>query len=138
MDVKERELYRSSNGDSWYLSCDTESGQIAVKHVPNAASGGQTSLTEIGAFLTAGHHGPEHRELLRLIASLVDDRVFASERSSADGGPERRRLDDQDDYQVEDLARRHGISNDQASRLMRQMGGDRKRFEAEAEKMSKR
>ena len=134
--LSERELYRSSNGDCWYLSRDA-SGHVLVKHLPNDPSGGRTSLIEIGPFLTSRPHGPQHHELLRLIGTLADDHSFASERSSAEGGPARKPQNEQDTYEVSDLAQRHGISNDQASRLIRQVGADRDRLDAEAEKLTK-
>ena len=40
MPVNERELYKSANGDRWCLVRDSRSGQVFVKHQPNAASGG--------------------------------------------------------------------------------------------------
>ena len=138
MSVNDRELYRSSNGDSWYLSRDPESGRPVVKHVPNASSGGRTSLIEIGKFLASGGHGPEHGELLRLIGTLTEEKSFASERSSSDQGPERKHRDEDGGYEVDELAERHGISNDQASRLIRQIGADRDKLDAEAEKLVKR
>jgi hypothetical protein len=109
-----------------------------VKHIPNAASGGQTSLTEIATFLASGSHAPERRALLRLIGTLLDDANFPAERSSSDQGPERKHRAEDGSYEVDDLAERHGISNDQASRLIRQVGPDRDRLDAEAEKLTKR
>jgi hypothetical protein len=72
MSIEERVLYRSANGDRWYLVRDAGSGQVFVKHQPNPPSGGQTTNIEIGEFLARGHHGPEHQELLRLIGTLVE------------------------------------------------------------------
>lgn len=72
MAVKVRDLYSSSNGDRWYLAHEPRSGRVFIEHRPNAASGGDTSLLEIGEFLTQTH-GPEHDELLRLIGTLVED-----------------------------------------------------------------
>lgn len=138
MGVNERELYRSANGDCWFLARDPDSGRPVVRHVPNPPSGGRASLIEIGSFLAAGGHGPEHRELLRLVGTLLGEQSFATERSSAEGGPERSHRDDGDGYEVDDLAQRHGISNDQASRLIRQIGADRDKLDAEAEKLTKR
>jgi hypothetical protein len=57
-------VYRSSNGDRWDLVLDTEG--MRVHHQPNAASGGQSSLTNLSAFLSEGH-GPQHEALLRLL-----------------------------------------------------------------------
>ena len=65
-----RVLYESPNGDMWHLVA--VGGEPMVRHVPNGSSGGRTSEMPVGAFLNAGHHGPEHAELLRLIAGLVE------------------------------------------------------------------
>lgn len=61
-----------------------------------------------------------------------------AERSSKTGGPERKHVAGRDGYEVDDLTKKHGISNDQASRLIRQNGGDREAIDAAAEKLTKR
>jgi hypothetical protein len=67
-----RQLYRSRNGDSWFLARDPETGSAFVKHQANAPSGGQVTDIELGAFLS-GPRNPEHEALLRLIgASILD------------------------------------------------------------------
>lgn len=66
-----RELYRSPNGDSWYLGREPQSGHAFIIHQPNGPSGGRLSHIELGAFLSTGN-GPEQQALLRLIAKLVD------------------------------------------------------------------
>jgi hypothetical protein len=71
-----RELYRSSNGDCWYLGREPESGRAFVIHQPNAPSGAKLSHVELGEFLRRGA-GPEQQALLRLIGSLVDVPPFA-------------------------------------------------------------
>jgi len=48
-----RELYRSPNGDAWFLGRDPANNKAFVIHEPNEASGGQISRLEIGAFLRA-------------------------------------------------------------------------------------
>jgi hypothetical protein len=65
-----RELYRSANGDRWSLIRDDS--KVLVLHEPNVASGGRSSRLEVGDFLVRDAHGPQHAELLRLIATLVD------------------------------------------------------------------
>jgi hypothetical protein len=67
-----KELYRSPNGDAWFLTRDLSDGRAYVLHEPNLASGGQSSQLEIGAFLQPGANGPEHQALLRLIGTLVE------------------------------------------------------------------
>ena len=71
MDVRMRELYRSSNGDEWFLAREAGSERVHVLHRANISSGGRESRIEIGDFLGRGGSGPEHQELLRLIATLV-------------------------------------------------------------------
>ena len=70
--VQIRELYQSTNGDRWSLGHDSASGRVFVRHEPNLASGGKISDVDIGAFLSQGGQGPEKQELLRLIATLVE------------------------------------------------------------------
>lgn len=64
-----RLIHASENGDRWWLR-RTEHA-VAILHEPNAASGGRTSETALGAFLREGAAGPEHRALLDLIGTLV-------------------------------------------------------------------
>ena len=66
-----RELYRSPNGDSWFLGREPENGHAFIIHPPNAPSGARLSHIELGHFLR-DPEGPEQQALLRLIASLVD------------------------------------------------------------------
>lgn len=72
MAICTRELYRSPNGDRWYLARDVDSERVFIKHQANLPSGGQVTDVEIGAFLNRGGRGPEHVELLRLIGTLVE------------------------------------------------------------------
>jgi hypothetical protein len=67
-----RQLYRSQNGDSWFLARDPATGTAFVRHQANAPSGGHVTDIELGAFLS-GPQNPEHEALLRLIgASILD------------------------------------------------------------------
>ena len=75
MSVQIRELYHSANGDRWCLASDSVSGQVFVRHQPNLSSGGKISDIDIGAFLSRGGQGPEKQELLRLIGTLVEERL---------------------------------------------------------------
>jgi hypothetical protein len=68
---KARKLYESPNGDRWYLIRDP-SGALFIHHESNAASGGHVDHEDIVAFLGRGD-GPEQRELLRLIGTLVEE-----------------------------------------------------------------
>jgi hypothetical protein len=71
--VQTRELDSSANGDRWSLARDPGSGRVFVRHEPDPSSGGRTSDSEVGAFLSRDAHGPQHQELLRLIGTLVED-----------------------------------------------------------------
>jgi hypothetical protein len=74
MAIETRELYSSPNGDSWFLGHDPATGEVFVRHEPNALSGGRPSDIEIGAFLSRGERNPEHQALLRLIGTLIEGR----------------------------------------------------------------
>jgi len=62
----EQELYRSSNGDCWYLVREPGSERMLVRHQPNRASGGSSSLICVEDFLAEGH-SPQQEALLRVI-----------------------------------------------------------------------
>jgi hypothetical protein len=70
--IETRELYRSPNGDRWLLGRDPATGEVFIRHEPNAPSGGQPSHIDIGAFLSRGPRNPEHRALLQLIGGLIE------------------------------------------------------------------
>jgi len=72
-----RELYRSPNGDTWFLGREPENGHAFIIHQPNAPSGGRLSPIELGVFLSTETKGPEHQALLRLIGMLVEIPPFA-------------------------------------------------------------
>ncbi len=65
-----RQLYRSPNGDTWFLARDPATGSAFVRHEANIPSGGQVTDIEIGAFLN-GPRNPEHEALLRLIGNSI-------------------------------------------------------------------
>jgi hypothetical protein len=67
-----RQLYRSPNGDTWFLARDAATGTAFVRHQANAPSGGHVTDIKLGAFLS-GPQNPEHEALLRVIgASILD------------------------------------------------------------------
>lgn len=70
MNIQQRELYASPNGDVWYLSLEPD-GRPVVSHKPNTSSGGKPSKIELGTFLGNGRQGPEQQALLQLIAELA-------------------------------------------------------------------
>jgi hypothetical protein len=60
-------IYRSSNGDCWFLAQTSIAGGREVVHVPNPASGGMASHTGIEIFLAGAANGPEHQALRSLL-----------------------------------------------------------------------
>ena len=78
-----RELYRSHNGDSWFLARDPSDGHVFILHEPNLPSGGHRSQIEIGDFLRAGGNSAEHQALLRLIGTLVEPALQSPDMLSA-------------------------------------------------------
>jgi hypothetical protein len=84
------QLYRSQNGDVWFLARDPTTGSAFVRHQANASSGGQVTDVEIDEFLS-GPQNPERDALLRVIgASIVDPQgaVVGAEPSGANIGRE--------------------------------------------------
>jgi acyl-CoA thioesterase YciA len=69
---KERLIYSSPNGDRWFLTHEPGSGQVFIRHDPNAPSAGRSSDVEISEFLVRGGQSPEHQALLGLIETLVE------------------------------------------------------------------
>ena len=76
-----RELYRSPNGDTWFLGREPTSGHAFVIHQPNAPSGGRLSHIDVGDFLRDAN-GPEQQALLRLIVALVEVPPYADREAS--------------------------------------------------------
>lgn len=74
-----RELYRSPNGDVWYLGRDPSDGMAVIIHQANGPSGSAISFVALRDFLRTGANGPEHQALLRLIATLVQTPPFADQ-----------------------------------------------------------
>lgn len=70
-----RELYRSPNGDLWFLAREPENGRAFVMHQP--VTGGRLSHIELAAFLSMAE-GPAQKALLRLIATLVEVPPYAN------------------------------------------------------------
>jgi hypothetical protein len=71
-----RELYRSPNGESWFLGREPANGLAFVIYQPHSPSGAQLSHIELGEFLRSGN-GPEQQALLRLIGTLVEVPPYA-------------------------------------------------------------
>jgi hypothetical protein len=69
--IPARNVHVSENGDRWDLLHDAE-GNAFIRHTGNVPSGGHVSDIKLGAFLAAGHNGPEHQATRRLLGSLAD------------------------------------------------------------------
>jgi hypothetical protein len=72
------QLYRSPNGDTWFLVHDLATGSAFVRHQANASSGGQVTDVEIDEFL-GGTQNPERDALLRVIGAFIVDPRGADE-----------------------------------------------------------
>jgi len=81
-----RELYRSPNGDSWFLGREPANGQAFVIHQPNAPSGGRRSHIELADFLKE-RSSPAQQALLRLIGTLVEVPPYAEDPKGATDEP---------------------------------------------------
>jgi hypothetical protein len=79
MTVRRRQIYLSSNGDRWHLVHDGDLGDVFVKHEANLSSGGHETKIELVEFLDRDRQSPQCAALLRLIATLVDSAVPASQ-----------------------------------------------------------
>ncbi|MDB5318330.1 MAG: hypothetical protein JWO24_4174 [Rhodospirillales bacterium] len=53
------------------------------------------------------------------------------------GGADRQRVAANEPYEVEYFARKHGLSRQEAERLIREIGNDRAKLDAAAEKLQK-
>jgi len=85
-----RQLYRSPNGDTWFLARDPATGLAFIRHQANASSGGRVAEIDLDAFLSEPRH-PQHEALLRLIGTLILDPQAAEaddEQSEANTGRE--------------------------------------------------
>lgn len=67
-----RQLYASPDGDRWDLMRSREGGLAFVRHSANEASGGTVTDIDLGSFLALGPDNPEHREMWRLIGTLLN------------------------------------------------------------------
>ena len=79
----ERVFYTSENGDRWLLM-SSEQDIVSVRHVPNAASGGEGKTYELGTFLIEERHSPQNQALRALISALTRIEESAPE---GDAGP---------------------------------------------------
>src|ERR1700730_1686876 len=117
-----RQLYRSPNGDSWFVARDAATGSAFVRHQANAPSGGQVTDIDLGAFLS-GPGSPEHEALLRLIgASIFNPRGAAADDEPLAVNTGREWSDAEMNGLGEMLVR--GVSMDEIARRLRRDHGD--------------
>jgi hypothetical protein len=67
--MRQRKLYISGNGDSWWLCCGGD--RVFILHEANLSSGAKATQLELGDFLSSAA-GPEHQALIRLIGRLAE------------------------------------------------------------------
>jgi hypothetical protein len=65
-------IYRSANGDRWWLLTDPASGRKLVRHEANQSSGGHVTDTDVDDFLAVGGSGPEFAALRDLIGQTSE------------------------------------------------------------------
>lgn len=70
MQKGERVFYTSESGDRWLL-LSTDGDIVSVRHVPNAASGGESTSYELGEFLIRERHTAQNQALRALVSSLT-------------------------------------------------------------------
>jgi hypothetical protein len=79
------QLYRSPNGDTWFLARDPMTGSAFVRHRANASSGGQVTDVEIDEFLSEPQ-SPERDALLRVIGAFIVHPQLAEAEEPSDVG----------------------------------------------------
>jgi hypothetical protein len=111
-----QQLYRSPNGDTWFLARDPMTGLAFVRHQANAASGGRVSDVEIADFL-GGPQNPERDALLRVIGTSIIDPQGAEveDELAAEAGRE------WSDAEMTELGNMlvHGLPIEEIARLLR-------------------
>jgi hypothetical protein len=117
-----RQLYRSPNGDAWFLGRDPATGLAFVRHQANASSGGNVTDTEIGAFLSEPRH-PQHEALLRLIGTLILQPKAADAKEEPPDMDTGREWSDAELCELGDMLLR-GLSIEVIARLLRRDHGE--------------
>jgi hypothetical protein len=72
MTLREKTIYRSSNGDRWTLMRETATGRQFVRHKANPLSGGRITDTGVDEFLSVAGPGPEFAALRRMLSFPED------------------------------------------------------------------
>ena len=116
------QLYRSPNGDTWFLARNPTTGLAVVRHQANASSGGQVTDIEIATFLSGPPH-PEQKALLRVIgASIVGPQGTAVE-DEPPGTNTKREWSDADLTELGNMLVR-GLSIEEIAQLLDRDRGD--------------
>ena len=111
------QLYRSPNGDTWFLARNRTTGLTFVRHQANSPSGGRVADIAIGAFLDGPPH-PEQAALLRVIgASIIDPHGGAVEDEAPAANAERE-WSDAELIQLGNILVR-GLSIEEIARILR-------------------
>jgi hypothetical protein len=116
------QLYRSPNGDTWFLVRDPATGTVFVRHKANIPSGGQVTDIPIDAFLS-GPRNPEHEALLSLIGTLAPDTQGTVTGDDRPVGNVGREWTDAELVELEDLLMCE-ISIQEIARLLQREQGD--------------
>ena len=111
------QLYRSPNGDTWFLVHDPATGLGTVRHQANASSGGPVTDLDIGAFLNGPPH-PEKEALLRLIGAWIVEPQGTAVEDEPPGTKTEREWSDAELTQLGKLLVR-GLSIEEIARVLR-------------------
>jgi len=111
------QLYRSPNGDAWFLARDPATGLAFVRHEANKPSGGQVRDIDIGAFLN-GPRNAEQEALLRVIGGLICGTNPADTNDGQSSENTGKEWSDGDLEQLRDMLLR-GLSIEEIKRLLR-------------------
>jgi hypothetical protein len=115
-------LYRSPNGDTWFLTRNPTTGLAFVRHQGNASSGGQITDIEIATFLSGPPH-PEQKALLRVIGASIVDPQGSTVEDEPPGTDTEREWSDADLTELGNMLVR-GLSIEEIARLLRRGHGE--------------
>ncbi|MBO1077257.1 hypothetical protein [Roseomonas marmotae] len=73
MALSSTEIYRSQNGDTWWLIRDDASHQVHVRHEANPASGGHVTEMSVERFLSRRGSGPEYAATQELLKAQAEE-----------------------------------------------------------------
>jgi hypothetical protein len=111
------QLYRSPNGDTWFLARDPTTSSAFVRHQANASSGGQVTDVEINEFLS-GPQSPERDALLRVIGAFIVDPQGAEAEDEVPPGDAGREWSDAELKEPGEMLMR-GLSIEEIARSLR-------------------